>query len=275
MNIDPKKFYDEFYLKLFRDFLAGNPRTESAIKFACEELRKRNAARVLDLGFGLGWSSYEYSRSLSSQAKVTGIDLSSKLTDIASLVFGDGDNVSYFCQDLCDPGWLKICGRYDACVMLDVYEHIPRSSRKVFHQALAAILGGDATVILTCPSPMHQSYLRQYHPEGLQPVDEDVTFDDIREMASDIGGVVTHLSYSSIWSTNDYFHLVVTLGDLRYAPISERYTHQLIGRRERERRLKKSNDIVGRELIDSLIRRRSISDILKRVASRSVRSLSK
>jgi hypothetical protein len=132
--------------------------------------------------------------------------------------------------------------------MLDVYEHVPRGVREDFHRALASVLAEDAVVVLACPTPLHQEFLRKNQPEGLQPVDEDVTFDDLVSLAGAIGGVLVHLEHKSVWSTNDYFHAVIGKS-LQRGPIRRVRSHELIARNTRLSHVERAVDLVGRDVV--------------------------
>ena len=243
------QFYDKFGARLLRDFVNGNPRTENAILFACEKLIQFQRKNVLDLGFGLGWSTYEFSRAMPA-SKILGVDLSSDLKELASAMFGNDSGVHYECEDLCDSTWgEKLGSSYDACVMLDVYEHIPNAQRQGFHSALASRLSNDAIVILTCPTSLHQAYLRNEQPSGLQPVDEDVSFKDLIILAGDLGGEIVHFEYKSVWSDNDYFHVVISRQLLRKSPVTRVKEHHLMKKSERLSRLDFAQSFVGKEVI--------------------------
>jgi SAM-dependent methyltransferase len=248
MSSEIKDFYDGFVDKLVRDFILGNPRTESAICFACDQLKKFRSKNILDLGFGLGWSAHEYARAL-PDSYILGIDLSQKLTKLAEVIFGDHSKVDFLCQDITDVGWIGSCtNTFNACVMLDVYEHVPRLHRANFHNALSSILTGDAILILACPTPLHQQYLRQSKPEGLQPVDEDVNFQDLLELSQAIGGTVVHLEHKSIWATNDYIQVVISRQLTRAEGMTNPIKHQTLGTAERLKRLRKAAGIIDRDI---------------------------
>ncbi|MDF1824407.1 MAG: class I SAM-dependent methyltransferase [Verrucomicrobiales bacterium] len=259
-------FYDEFASKLLCDFVSGNPRTESAIRFACDQLQRRKPGNILDLGCGLGWSSYEYSRCLPN-SMILGVDLSPELTMLASQMFGSETGTKYICQDLSEDVWNdRFRGSYGACVMLDVYEHIPRSSRDAFVRGLGRILADDALLILTCPTPMHQEYLRSFNPEGIQPIDEDIRLSDLLFLAGQLNGELVHLEHKSIWAENDYFHAVISRSNQR-SELRSYSAHKLIHTAERYRRLEYALPIVSKETIDQIRKsRRSLKrGILKRL----------
>lgn len=244
----PIKFYDSFAKKLIHDFLDGNPRTVAAITFASQTLKEANCASVLDLGCGIGWSTYEFCRAC-PDAQIYGLDLSPGLVTTAKAIFGDGNNRHYLQVDLRSTDWMLKTGQLvDSCVMLDVYEHIPMQFRKGFHQALSRVLGADATLIMTCPSHLHQEYLRREHPDGLQPVDEDVSLNDLQCLAADIGAEVAKFEYKSIWATNDYFHAVLCKGLERSAKINNRVRHRLLPQKARYRLVKNISNSLDEEL---------------------------
>lgn len=247
-NASIQNFYDDFASRLLIDFYQGNARVVSALNFACGQLMRHGRRRVLDLGFGLGWSSFEFSRCL-PDSKITALDLSPRLVELAKAMFGAADNLSYACEDLTDGNWSgRHESRYDSCVMLDVYEHIPTGERRYFHQALSSVLSDDAVVILSCPTPLHQEFLRNNKPEGLQPVDEDVTFDDLVILAQDIGGTLGHLEHKSIWASNDYFHAVINRKISGSLPHSGTVA-KIMERNAKDEFLDKAAPVVGERVI--------------------------
>jgi len=200
-----RTFYEDFSKKLMADYVHGNPRAEAAIRHAVEWIPV-DARRILDLGCGIGWSSWEMKRHC-PEAEVIGIDLSPKMTEIARSLFHT-PKLSYLTHDI-TSGLAIPGGVFDSIVMLDVYEHIPKELRDGVHRALNKILAVDGQIILTCPSLLHQQFLRDHQPDGLQPVDENVTVDEISKLAQDTGGKVVCFNHASIWHSNDYIHAVV------------------------------------------------------------------
>jgi len=201
-------FYDKFSERLLADYVYGNPRVEAAIIHALQWISP-NAKRILDIGCGIGWSTHEIKRHR-PQAFILGVDLSPKMAELAHHLFGE-DKIEFVAHDACD--WNPVFEPpYDAIVLLDVYEHIPKDRRLLLHQVLKRALGLDGVIVLTFPSMFHQRLLRSFHPEELQPVDEDVTEDDIGALAQDIEGKMTYWSSVSIWHPGDYIHAVIARG---------------------------------------------------------------
>ena len=207
--LESKQFYNKFYPKLIRDYVYGNTRFEAAISFALQWI-PNNAKRVIDIGCGIGWSTWEIKR-YNIKAFVRGIDLSEKMILTAQSLF-EASNLIFTVQDITQNTDILL-PQYDALVLLDVYEHIPKEKRGYMNLVFNKLLKPNGFIIMSCPSVQHQEYLRNYNPGGLQPVDEDVTEKDIAKIAHDLHGEVVLFEYKSIWNDNDYFHSVIRRGD--------------------------------------------------------------
>lgn len=200
-----KQFYDTFDQKLLTDYVRGNPRMLAAIHHTLGAI-PAGATSVLDIGCGIGWSSWEIKRHY-PDAWVLGVDISQVLIQTARTLFAV-PGLEFIVSDVTSAGSLPRT-YFDAIILLDVYEHIPRQERKGVHSMLRRLLNDHSVLILTCPSTLHQDYLRTHKPEGLQPVDEDVTLADVMQLAHDLEGEVMCFTYQTIWRTNDYTHTVI------------------------------------------------------------------
>lgn len=256
-----KEFYEQFGQKLLADYASGNSRMESAISFVTAKLTRHNSAQILDLGCGIGWSCHEIMRALPA-ASVRGVDLSGSLIKLAQLLFADA-RISYETADVTETQWRSSHDRrYDACVLIDVFEHIPKSYRTSFIESIEKLLAPRSVVMLTCPSVFHQRYLRTHNPGELQPVDEDVSLQDLLFFADAVGGEVTHFEYKSIWRANDYFHAAIHRGhEGDYSePVRPVRPRTLERKPDRVRRMHKLAGVIG----DSELQ------VLTKLAARSV-----
>jgi colanic acid/amylovoran biosynthesis glycosyltransferase len=223
-------YYDNFARRLLKDYLLGNPRTEQAVEFTLAAL-PGGRMNVLDVGCGIGWSSSEIARSHPA-AQILAVDVSPRLVATARSVFGEETRIRFEVKDFIRA---QIEGSFDAIVLLDVYEHFPAGARSVVHGRLKNLLAEESCLILTVPTPSYQQYLRDREPEGLQPVDEDVTSDDIRTLADDLRGRVLVQRSISIWRADDYMQVLIQRGSPReVAPARTR----LEDRRERAARIR-------------------------------------
>lgn len=206
-----RRFYDGYDRRLLNDYAYGNPRTERAIQFALSWIAP-NATRILDVGCGIGWSSWEIHRHFPN-ATVIGLDLSHRLIELASLLFpcDDLDFIVNDVNDLIDDSRTVSCS-VDTVVLLDVYEHIPVNMRPRLHSLLDRVLKHDGNVVLTFPSLRKQEFLRKHDPCGLQPIDEDVDLRAIQTLARDVCGRVSVFDEISVWANGDYNHAIVSRG---------------------------------------------------------------
>jgi glycosyltransferase involved in cell wall biosynthesis len=206
-DCDASAFYDGWIGRFLADYVYGNPRTEAAIRHAVAYIPRR-AKRILDVGCGIGWSTWEIHRSF-PHAFVLGIDLSKRAITTAKGLFHDS-NVVFHVGDVSQLEQIKD-EAFDAIVLADVYEHIPKNRRTQVHAVLRASVADGGRVILTFPSVVHQDFLRRHMPNELQPVDEDVTIEDVRELADALGGQIVTYGNVSIWRAHDYVHAAIAL----------------------------------------------------------------
>lgn len=198
-------YYNNFDVKLINDYVCGNKRIESAITNLATFIPD-DADNILDIGCGLGWSTYEFSKHF-KEAKILGIDLSPVLIEKARSLFSN-NNLNY---EVFDVTKNLPTIKFDAIILIDVYEHIPKGERYKFHNSLKNLLNENGRVILACPSKFHQSWLKANNPNGLQPVDEDVDLEIILNFAKDITGEVVFFEYQKIWNNYDYFYFVIEM----------------------------------------------------------------
>jgi colanic acid/amylovoran biosynthesis glycosyltransferase len=206
MNETVRSFYDGFSRRLLADYVHGNQRMEAAIRH-CLTWLPVGARRILDVGCGIGWSTWEIKRN-HREAFVLGIDFSPQMIRIAQRLFVESQ-LAFASHDITECGAI-LETPFDVIVMLDVYEHIPKESREKFHDVLDKTLAPGGTIILTCPSLSHQQFLRNQHPHELQPIDEDVAEEDVSKLARDINGEVILCEHVSIWRPSDYVHIALT-----------------------------------------------------------------
>jgi cyclopropane fatty-acyl-phospholipid synthase-like methyltransferase len=197
------EFYDNFEKKLVEDFFRPNQRIENAILLALKGI-PLSAKVVLDLGFGLGWSSYEIARHFPNSS-VYGLDISEKLTATAASIF-QRENLRFESMDLTRdfPE-----GIFDVIILIDVYEHIPVSARSKFYENIRRSLSENGRVIFTCPTIYHQNYLRKHKPGGLQPVDEDIDIHTFLDFCKNTDSEISHFAYLDIWNSRDYLHCII------------------------------------------------------------------
>lgn len=202
---DVRRFYGAFSTRLLADYAHGNARIDAAIQHTVRWI-PTHARRVLDVGCGIGHSTAEIKR----QRRVTtavGVDLSEASIGIARMLFSE-NGLTFFDHDI-SSSHPVFNDPFDAVVMLDVYEHIPRQLRDAVHTTLSKAMAARSILIVTGPTQAFQEFLRTNRPDSLQRVDEDVTPDDLSRLATDVGGSLIFYQPVTIWRPTDYFHAVI------------------------------------------------------------------
>ena len=210
---DIAAFYDDFSTRLLRDYVRGNRRVQAAVALVLDSIPAR-AHSLLDVGCGIGFSSHTLARA-NGHVQVVAVDISPRNIEIATRLFDDA-NLAFHVSDMSS---VPDGAPFDVVSILDVYEHVPPDRRDGFHRVLSQCLKPDGVVVLTCPTPLHQDYLRQYEPDGLQIIDETITLKDILRLADDIDACVTRYEMISVWRQNQYFHAVLQRSP-SYEPMS-------------------------------------------------------
>jgi trans-aconitate methyltransferase len=240
-----RAFYDARLQRQLEDFVEGNSRVECAWQ-TVERFAPRKPARVLEIGCGIGGVSWRMSRRW-PQAEVVGLDVSHELVRTAETLFTSPRLV--FLEGPLSPG--RVRGRFDLIVLMDVYEHIAESDRAQFHQAIAELVDESARIIVSAPTPRHLQWLRDNHPEEIQPVDEDVTLDVLLALASATGSELSFYREVDVWHEGDYLHAVL-LRRRGFPPVA--------GERARRRRwsigLARSSETSSRKERAALVRAR-------------------
>jgi len=208
MNLSIKEseeFYDDWTSKLLLDYIHGNKRLISAIKFSISEI-PQTTKNILDIGCGIGWSTHEIANN-NPDSYCLGIDLSGELINIAGNLF-EAENLFYRKYNILDCNSLQE-RKFDVITLLDVYEHIPMEEQERVNSILSDLLHEKGKIIMACPTIYHQKWLRKHKPSNLQPIDEDITYSTINKLANDMDGYVTKFNLISIFNRFDYFYATV------------------------------------------------------------------
>lgn len=225
LPLEIRAYYDVHVKDKIRNFIDGNERVERAW-LTIEEWAPGAPQRVLEIGCGIGDICWRMSRRW-PEAQVIGVDISSGSLEIARQLFGS-PGLS-FMEGPVAKGYPS--GSFDLVVLMDVYEHIALFDRSALHEALRELRGGAGRLILSFPTPRHLLWLRQQHPEQIQPVDEDVTPDTVMTLARDTRTELMLYQEVGVWHQGDYAHAVlgehggwkpVSRPDARRGRLSER-----------------------------------------------------
>ena len=204
-------YYDHFDARLLNDYLKDNNRVMMAMKRIFKLFDIVQPKKVLDLGCGIGWSSFEIVRNF-PQTKVLGLDLSTNLIKIGKAIFSH-PNLKLDEKDLTDQSFIKESG-FDSIIMIDVFEHIPKAGYEEFAKQLKAVLNEKFTIFFSCPTINTQDNLKDTNPDALQPVDEDVDQSSLTEFASFLGASLVYYNEIEVWRKADYLHAVISNVDI-------------------------------------------------------------
>lgn len=199
-----KAFYDAKVWAKLDGFIEGNPRVDLAWD-RVQRWASPSPRRVLEIGCGIGDICWRMGRAWPN-AEVVGLDLSSKTIEVATKLFG-GPQVRFVHGAVTST---DVWGTFDLIVMLDVYEHIPAADRWTLHSRLEQSLAEDGRMVLSFPTPEHLDWLREHHPEEIQPVDEDITPDVILALAKESRTSLALYQRVNVWHRGDYAHAVLT-----------------------------------------------------------------
>lgn len=196
-------YYDERVHGKIRDFTHANPRIEAAVQLVAD-WAPPNPKRVLEIGCGIGATCWRMARAW-PEAEVIGADVSLLSIEVAKTCFRR-PNLSYRAGLVTEGAF---AGSFDLVVLMDTYEHIALSDRPSLHRTISSLLANEARLIMTVPTPTVLRHLRREIPSEIQPVDEDVTLQDIVGLAKETDTQLLYYREVGIWHYGDYGHVVV------------------------------------------------------------------
>jgi len=198
-----RTFYDANVSGKLEGFVEGNLRVECAWK-TIDKWAPTNPARILEIGCGIGDISWRMARKWTG-SRVIGLDISPKSVEMARKLFGSS-RLSFVEGHL---GAETFTDKFDLIVLMDVYEHIAVVDRPGLHQVLKDLSSDEGRIVLSFPTPGHLAWLRQHHPDQIQPVDENISIETIAALANDTNTEVLLYQEVSVWYEGDYAHAVL------------------------------------------------------------------
>lgn len=205
-----KKYYNHFSeTSLKNDFYSFSPRQDK-IKKLCKKFIP-DGSKILEIGSGVGITTKYIQKSADS---VVSIDISESNVNVARL-YANSPNTKFEVVNIIDePDKIKKYGTFDAVLLFDVIEHIPKESYKILFSLIESVLNSSGIVLITYPSPEYQDYLRENDKKALQIIDQNVAFTDIADSTKLLP---YYFNYKTIWTDNQYIHFVLKAG-FKYKP---------------------------------------------------------
>lgn len=201
-----KKFYDEATIRKLHGFLHSNNRVEYAWQSLISIFIIKIPKRILEIGSGIGEISYRLASQF-SDSEIVGFDISEKSIKIASDLFVS-PNLSFVRGDNINDVKFVNHAKFDLIFLMDVYEHIPVEDRNTLHQFIAQNISKNGFVFFSCPTPQHLEYLKINKPVEIQPVDENITLEDLMTFSKQTKLRLIQYKEVSVWSAADYFHVI-------------------------------------------------------------------
>ena len=198
-----RTFYDANVSGKLEGFVEGNPRVERAWK-TIDKWAPTNPDHILEIGCGIGDICWRMTRKWTG-SHVVGLDISPKSIEMARKLFGSS-RLSFVDGPLRAETFTD---KFDLIVLMDVYEHIAVVDRLGLHQVLKDLCNDQGRIVLSFPTPGHQAWLRQHHPDQIQPVDENISIETIAALARDTNTEVLLYQEVNVWHEGDYGHAVL------------------------------------------------------------------
>lgn len=206
MEIDIiKEYYDKHTKAKLNSYVEGNLRVERAFREIVTWF-VNDQKDVLEIGCGIGSVAYRLSESF-PQSNIKAFDISPKSIEIATKLF-QNKNLTFFCADEIEKIDFESNQKFDIIYLIDVFEHLPEKPNIEVASFILNKLTDDGIVFMSCPTPKHQEWLRKNKPEGLQPVDLDISMEFLFNFSKKISRRILYYKELCVWSEGDYFHIV-------------------------------------------------------------------
>jgi trans-aconitate 2-methyltransferase len=166
-------------------------------------------SRVLEIGCGIGIVTERIAKQVRT-GQIWACDISPKNIEYAARTVRSR-HIDFFIGDvLADYAAIvdRVGGAVDIVALVDVLEHLPLSTHDQLFTNLRVLMGPNAFLILTYPSPQYQRYLRDCEPQELQIIDEVVELEHLLKVATTAGFSLRHFSLEDVWRRNQYVHCV-------------------------------------------------------------------
>lgn len=199
-----KKFYDEATIRKLHGFVHYNIRVEYAWQGLSSIFNFTKPKRILEIGSGIGEICYRLATDYHN-SEVVGFDISEQSIKIASDLFV-ASNLSFVRADRITEAKFSKKEKFDLIFLMDVYEHIPVDDRNELHQFISENISENGFVFFSCPTPQHLEYLKTNKPIEIQPVDENITLEDLIYVSKKISLRLIQYKEVSVWRAADYFH---------------------------------------------------------------------
>ena len=169
--MEVQEFYDEYVERMVA---TGINDRHHAIAGWLRHFGLRRGDSVLEIGCGIGTVTHLIADAVGESGAILATDLSPKSVEVAKRRLTEFRNIRYIAGDILD---VDINEKFDAVVLPDVIEHIPRESHPKLFQRIAGWIKPDGFVLLHYPNPFYLEWLHIHRPEVLQVIDQPIHAD--------------------------------------------------------------------------------------------------
>lgn len=165
-----------------------------------------SANNVLEIGCGIGTVSSLILKTVTKGVFV-GVDISSESIEIARKNLSMYSNARFGVSDMSN---FSSDVQFDVIVFPDVIEHIPAEQHERLFDVVGRNAAPNSAIFINIPHPRYQRWLRKYHPERMQIIDEAVDVARVAGLAANHGFEVESVKpYCLHYRPCDYLFIVL------------------------------------------------------------------
>lgn len=167
----------------------------------------KNAANILEIGCGVGTLTGLIAKTMSGNAKMLAVDISSESIEIAKKRLQKFNNISFAVADFVE---LNLTEHFDFIILPDVLEHIPFEKHPLLFQKLSLLLDKYGVMLIHLPHPHYQNWAHTNIPEQMQIIDLSVNSLHLCECIYKNGLYLSEMKSYSLWRRDfDYQYYIV------------------------------------------------------------------
>jgi trans-aconitate 2-methyltransferase len=162
-------------------------------------------SHVLELGCGIGTLTYLIAKKV-KKGTIESVDISPKSIDLAKRKLKQ-QNINLHTHDVVH--YIPKKSSYDFITLFDLIEHVPITEHDILFKNIAKICNENTLVLINIPSPESIVYDRQFKPETLQIIDQEIYLHHLLPLVEKYQLSIVKFDQYSIWAKGDYNFIVI------------------------------------------------------------------